>query len=279
MPAYLSIIDWPQGMTEDDQARALGEAAGLDQRLCTLAVRRGTPQIVARLEGPAAERAVEHLRAAGATAFATPQDDMRAFKPSRMKRLIPALGSHPPMYACEMWRGEPVPLKTAEIALLVHATLRSSETRTQGRGGGNYAGAGAGFLIGGLPGAAVGAALGGGPTPRNTSTTSRLTEMLDIHMRDGSCLRIDADKFSFDVLGQARGVTDRENMAKLLARLSGESPRAIVDRWFPHFYAPPDVVRAHFTSAGSSSTTRRSEAPAFDFYSAWVAGIYRKLTP
>jgi hypothetical protein len=260
--AYLSIIEWPPGGDPAEQAQALAKAADMDQYQATMAIRRGFPQVVLRTDPPAAETAVERLHDLGVVALACRQEDLARFgAPRRVKRLVPTDDLLTHSYTCEMWRDAEVVLNMADVFLIVRATLAATQART------------------GVDGPSRGGAAGAVPGSRGAVRLSAAssTEMLDLYLNDGTCLRIDADKFNFDVLGEAKQLTEHLNAEALLQRLRSQAPQAIVDTAFADFRCPPDIIRAHFSFAGHSSTTRTSDAPAFDFYSAWAANMYHHL--
>jgi hypothetical protein len=266
--AYLSVVDWPGDVDEQARTHTLAAAAEMDPYQANLAVRRGFPQVVARVDPLTAELAVERLRDKGVVAFAPRRSALEALgEPRRIKSLAASPGASPALYLCEMWREEPLPLSTSEIFLMVRATLRSGESRVAREPGGRSAAVG--FAIGGMVGAIA-------ATPAPTRSSSIHThEMLDLHLTCGARLRVDGDKFNFGVLGPQVGLTDRQNMGLLLKRLAHENPRAIVDSSFEHFRVPADIVRTHFHAA--SGATKTSDRPAFDFYSAWCALMYKTL--
>ena len=113
---------------------------------------------------------------------------------------------------------------------------------------------------------------------QSRTTRVSVTEIMDLYLRDGSRIRINGDKFGFDVLGEGKGYTDRQNMDKLAVMLSERAPRAIVDLNFREFRCPPDILTSYFRSA-EGRVRLTVEAPAFDFYSVWAALMYRKMMP
>jgi hypothetical protein len=259
--AYLSIIEWPPGQHPSEQAKALAGAADLDPYLATMAIRRGFPQVVLRTDPLTAERAVERLHEIGVIALACRQEDLaRHGAPKRIKRLVPTGDLMVHSYTCEMWRDPEITLNTADIFLIVRATLAATQSRTAPDSSPRASSLG-------VPGMRA---------PVRLSTTST-TEMLDLYLNEGKCLRIDADKFNFDVLGEHKQLTEHLNAEALLQRLRSQAPQAIIDTSFGDFRCPPDIIRAHFSFAGHSSTTRATEAPAFDFYSTWAAHMYHHL--
>ncbi|MFM9995689.1 MAG: hypothetical protein ACKVU4_07805 [Phycisphaerales bacterium] len=269
--AYLSVLRWPDGSAEDGRAAALVEAMGMDVYTARLAARRGVPQVVLTLASDQAAAGVARLRAMGVLAIAPSRAGMEASGPARrVKRLIPAMGA--PMYQCEMWRGEPEALRMEDVALLVHAEARERESRTTRNPDRSRAVMG-GLMAAGAAGAMIGGALAG-PASLSTRRTT-ITCLLDMFLRDGRRLRIDSEKFGFDVLGAARGVTDRESMAVLVKRFTREAPAVRLDQGFGSFVCPAEFVRSHFSAAGGDRVNRTSEASGFDFYGAWVWAVFR----
>lgn len=271
--AYLSILDWPDAMDDAARAAAIARSTGLDAYQAGLAVKRGFPQVVLRMDPPAADRAADLLHAAGATAVAPRQSEMAAQGLARrVKSLSPALGAPEPLYACEMWRDEPDVLRPRELALIVRGTVVSTERRVSG-GSSGVAGP-ASYALAGIGGAMVAAAMDSTPT---TSTKIRTAEILDLYPCSGGRLRIDSDKFNFEVLGPVRGVSDRESMSRLVERLRREAPRALYDDGFAAFRCPPDTIRTHFIDTAGPAVRKTDQAPAFEFYSTWVAMMYKTL--
>ena len=74
--AYLAILQWPDAMSEAQRAGVVARVMGVGERDADLVVRRGTPQIIARLGADAAERLAEFLHSAGVTALAVRQSAM-----------------------------------------------------------------------------------------------------------------------------------------------------------------------------------------------------------
>lgn len=265
--AYVAVLQWPDNFGEAEQTDALSNALGFDTYTAAQIARRGVPQIVARLRSDRAEPAVGALRDSGATALAVGQAEMaRAPEPVLIRALAPAQGATEPMYACEMWRADPVTLRLRDVFLMVHAEVRSSETRT----GAERTGSGL------LAADAAEALMIGGASPVR-STRIRLGALVDLWLRDGTRLRIDSERFNFDVLGDQRDVTGRANAERLISLLRAKVRGAIVDNGFRDFRCPPELVRSHFIDAGPTAVRRSSDSPAFDFYSVWSWCVWRAL--
>jgi hypothetical protein len=268
--AYLAVLQWPDGLEIGAQAAAIAVAAGLDPYIAAQTAKRGTPQIIARLDLDAARAGADHLQAAGAMALATTQSEMAAPPdPAALKRLVAAPGDD---YACESWRHGPVTLRMSDVFLMIRAHLRATETRIRGSAPGGRAA----LYVGGVAAGALAYAAYAADTPAR-STKINVAEILDLWLRDGSRFRIDAEHFNFDVLGPERTPLGRQNMDLLARRLRAQAPRAIFDEGFANFRCPPELVRSHFTDVSSGSVKRTSEAPAFDFYSVWAYLMWRHM--
>lgn len=273
--AYVSVIAWPELMTAEDRIKLVERAVGLGPFLAEQAVRRRVPSIICRMAIPEATRALTVLQRAGAVVFGPKQS---AFKKRAnvhaAKRLISGSGTS---YLAQAWRGEPRAFDAVDIAVLVRASLRATETKSLEQGGSglmslavNPYGTGAG---------AVAADLAGDLEMLSSARQTRLTltEIIDLHLVDGTRIRLNGDKFSFDVLGDKRGYTDKQNMDKLAVLLSEQAPHAAVDLNFRSFRVPPDLFSSLNKTHGSGRIRRKAEAPGFDFYSVWLALMYHHL--
>jgi hypothetical protein len=184
-----------------------------------------------------------------------------------------AQGAPVPLFACEPWRDQPRTLRAPDLRLIIHARVAVSETRTSVSGSPNIT---AGFALGGFEGAMIQSALDP-PTVNRTTRQIANPDVLDLCLAGGARLRINSARFRFDALGDRHAPTNHANAAALLALLTSLAPRAIVDRGFADFRCPPDVTRAHWSDTGSGTLQRATDAPAFDFYSAWSILLYRRF--
>ena len=259
--AYLSVVEWPTGWGEGRCVEALVGAAGLDPDTCALAIRRGVPAVVSLIDELIAGDVVGMLRDEGVLAFAPTRAQIRAWpEPVRVKalHLFPggsALGVEP-------WRGEPTVVRSSDIRLIVGGANKSSTTEVRDK-----------------PDALRGAMHWHDVAQRYASedlvervTTTTVALLLDITAAsehgEPVRLRIDADKMSFGVLGEDKGITDRDNMAKLTVLVRRIAPGATIDDGFDRFGIPTDIRNR----TGSNARTA-----AFDFYCAWVGLLYREL--
>jgi len=184
----------------------------------------------------------------------------------RAKGLAPALGAPEPLYMVEAWRAEGRGLVCSSVVAIVRGQLRlprgaSFEDEIDRR-------------------REVRRAPGMGRVGMTEVLTiedsgdagswSELVEVLDVHLADGSWIRCDGRKFSFDVLGAERGYSDLENMDKLAVRLATEAPRAIVDTGWKGFRAPPGVLERSGIQIGGKPVRRSEPESLFGFYSAWI---------
>jgi hypothetical protein len=281
--AYVSVIQWSESTGEEARVEGIVRAVGLDPFLAQQALKRGVPQVIAAIPAEGAGAAVAALHRAGAVAMAPTRSAMRAMSGVVRARRLAEGGETATAgglaYAVEAWRGEGLSFRVADLFLMVRASLRDSITRARPDLAEDLVhevtrtyGATASL------GAAAAAAQPSGPlgVPRTTRTS--LTEVLDLHLRDGRRVRLSGDKFNFDVLGAERGYSDRENMDRLALRIAERAPRAIVDTAFDRFRCPPDIVRDHRPPLGDGSVRRATDLPVFEFYSTWTCLVYRAMT-
>lgn len=274
--AYLSVFEWPETFGEGERADALAAAAGMDEHAARSMARQATPVIVAMIDAGSRARVLEGLRGRGVVATAPTHDELdRLPAPILAKRLDEAMGADGRLYMIEPWRGESEGLRTEDVRLLVRASLRLSETHVRRDPNSGYATMD-GYLVSGVPGMPAGG-LGdlGGVSDRTTRTT--FTEVLDIYTADKRRVRVNADKFAFDCLGEDRGYSHKLSLDALTTKLAELAPRAFIDLGFQSFRPPADVrVRAE-TGSGDATTRTRSDLGAFDFYSPWFAVGYAAL--
>lgn len=256
--AFVSIFAWPEGWTREQMIEALARCAGIDPADAALRVVKPAPLAIARMEERPAGAAVRALRDMGVRAFAPTLKQLNGLEPPILaKRLAAARGSEGAMYAVETWRGESVGLTMAGVGLIIRATVLSrrstaGDATTQIR---------------------FDSATGTMHLERVEGPARRMgmAEIIELHTAEGRRVRIDGNKFSFDVLGDAREQADSVNAALLADRLVRQSPRAWVDTAFSAFTPPPGAVRA----LDAGATLARSRLPEFEFYSAWLHLLHR----
>lgn len=265
--AYLSIIRWPDGYTVRDQVEALVEAVGMEPFLAQQRVVKGVPAIVHRFDESLMAEVMKPLKARRVLAFALPHRTLEALPtPVAAKRLIPAEDAPSPMYMCEAWRGNGVGFLTSDLFLIVRAQLRKttkgevqSDTYTE-LSYSPYAGVHPTTYT---------------ETYRNDKT--KVTHIMDLYLRDGRRIRINGDKFNFDMLGKARGLTDNENIDKVACQIAEEAPGCLIDVGFEKFIAPIMLIRG-LKSGLQRSDELRNDNPAFEFYTGWTYLLNRVRT-
>lgn len=268
--ALLTIVAWPPGWSPAQRMEALVRGLGSDP---------ADARALAALEAPCAagwhpaliaREKARGLRDAGVPAMVSPLETLEDLGRQRVraKRLAPALGAPEPMYLVEPWdqRLPSLPLRMADVALIVRGQVRVTQAteRDQDEVDPTLGGSPTAWALGQHEltpppdGNTVGQPLGG-PARRVLETG----EIIDLY-RDGYApIRIDGRKFGYDVLGSARGLTDRVNADRLALRLAEEAAGAQVDLGFAA-WKPPGL-------AGGSR--RHDELPVFDLYSAWKAHL------
>ncbi len=217
----------------------------------------------------AAPPIVNKLRAHKVAAFALTESFMASRPAPRLvKRLAPAAGASEPMYLVEFWKGDPAGLRTADIFLLVSASLNSSSVVTETDVG----------LRLNTRVSAHGIPMNWSDGPAASRTTeTKFSHLIDVYLNDGTQLRFNSDRISYDVLGKDRGYTDRENADKLALRLASEAPNAHIDTGFSALRIPPELSRDMVIAVRNRTRHQRDQTAMFDFYSIWSHTVHRGL--
>ncbi len=273
---YVTLARWPQGLDERGQVELLIAATGLDPFMARQRVAHGIPGVLLRIDEVAGRDMIERLEQAGAMAIGlSPAQVAAAPEPHKAKRLVEAQGAPEPMYMVEPWHGEHEGLLCKDVFLLVRGKIDRSRVRVNtafvdGAGGALSTSMSTGALGGAMP-------LGMTGSHPTRSTTIKFTYIIDLYTRSGRRVRIDADKFNFDVLGDEKGLTNLDNIDKLALRLATQCKGAMVDTGFAHFRVAPELDRHVARDLAGTAITKRDEGPAFELYSVWSWCLYRRL--
>ena len=269
-PAYVSVLQWPDGSSAHDHVEALVAACAIDPFDAEQKSKKGVPQVILRADRPLAEAMLQEFSRRGVMAFAPLRRQFAAIgQAPRIKRLMPMHDGGG--YVCEMWREEGSAFRFSDVFCFVRAKLRESKTSTtveydfdldmSGQAMGHF-----------------------GHSARTELTASHVrnsqiktTDILDIYLRDGKRLRLDSDKLNFDVLGDQKSYTDHNNMKLLTQKLRDQMPRAMFDEGFRGFVCPPEFSRERIRSAGEATLRTRSDVGPFEFYSVWAYLMYAHL--
>src|SRR5262245_3768436 len=262
---YVCVASWPERLDETARAGLLTDL-GMPAYEAGESARRKPPMVLARCNAGTGAAAVARLQKTGVGAAWLSHEEIRSrLDPPQVKTMKPAMGAPEPLYLVEFWRGEPVGMKAADIVLLVRGRVRTTKVQVEPRLG---AGLGEARIdpISGLPDF--------DPTPTRTTTT-KYTDLLDIHLRDGTLMRCNSSRLSFEVLRESRGLSDFENTDRLAIMLGDQAPGALIDTAFEHagFLT---VLVPDFRTAGGAADNRWSLG-AFSVYSAWLGALHARL--
>src|SRR5262245_25811469 len=206
--AYITIVRWPKAFTAQDRLEALADAMGIDPYTASLRVVQEPPFVAGMVDELVAPDILERFKTKRTPAFALTQAHIaRLPKPKQVKGLTAAIGADDPMYMVDLWRDEPTGLKASDIFLLVRGTVDRSTSRTSVSGQGITRQAGG---LASIAGVGFGVAIPGTVEVSHTTET-KLSQLLDIYLRDHTLLRVNSDRMSWDVLGKQRGFTGTEN--------------------------------------------------------------------
>lgn len=276
---YLTVLRYPPDLTERQRSLALSHALAVDDYSASMLQKLSPPAVVRTCAEEAAAESVERLRELGIDAVAISREEIERFSArTEAKRLLPAIGAPRPMYAIEPLRPRLATVSSIvmdDVAMIVFGRVVKTKSMVDPAPamGSDLSGLDDSHMI--ASGAAVHASMNDAtPVGVPRSRTSADAYLIDLYTRRGECVRIDSDKCSFEVLGDERGLTDRENAAKLLERLRGEATRSVVDLGFEGFKPPGDVLVQRSRAVGGTSINSSDNRPAFDFYSAWRVVVY-----
>ncbi len=273
--ALLSIIAWPDGAGRDDNARLVADATGME--FVTAKVRLGTrpPMIVAMFEDHHAQRAARAVEKAGGIAFAPTLAEIEWLGPTIKIRDMRVVDGR---LLLDLWRHEPTSIAPGDIEVIIRGrtsetTVREAEAKPSFFGTPTLGLYGYGVL------GSYGLAAGIYSWMRSQEASAPAAEVetrtahkIDLHLRDGRVLQIDADKFGFQVLGDQRGLSDMVNAQRLCELLIHLAPGVTVDPYFTLWKPPIEIKRIRIPQM-----TLNRDDPAFALYSRWAALMYRYL--
>jgi hypothetical protein len=269
MVSHLTLLAWPPDASPEDRALALVEAVGLAPRAAEDLAALPTPIMAARLDDAIREDVLAALRARGVACFACDRASMESVPEAvQILSLTPAVGAPEPMYSAGIRSRDAEGFRARDIVLLVRGTTRITTTTHEvdpNPSSGYTPGYGGEF---GLAAGMMGDMIGEEGAGSVRSTRTKLRQLLDISLRDGRRLRVDATRFAFLALGGPKAYSDNEHIDRLAVRLAEEAPRAIVDTGYKTHKLPMLVQRRSSGGALSSSTTT-DDSRSFEFYSAW----------
>ena len=279
---YLTVLRYPPDLTERQRALALAHGLAVDDYSASMLQKLVPPAVVKTCASDAAAEAVGRLRELGIDAAAVTREQIeRLSARTEAKRLLPAIGAPRAMYAIEPLRprlATESSIVMDDVAMIVFGRVEKTKSMVDPAPtiGNDLSGLDDSHAIAsgaGMQGSLDDSMSTGVPKSRSSSDAY----LIDLYTRRGGCVRIDSDKCSLDVLGDERGLTDRENAAKLLERLRGEATRSVVDIGFEAFKPPGDVLLQRSRAVGGISISSSDNRPAFDFYSAWRVVVYAML--
>lgn len=260
--AYVFVIAWPEDRADDGVIVALAEALGLDAFAAGEVVRRPLPTFACRVVPTDAPRAVEALKRRGVRAFALTHADLAArLEPPRLWRLCPATGSPEAMYLAHLDPRGSAGFKAADLRLLVRGRSRVVRGALRHDAPADIFSARVDPILGpDVPSRVV------------RGASASFTELLDLHLRDGSAYRLDASRFSFlDLLG-VLGPSDIENTDRAAVVLAEQAPHALVDTTFASSHAAAALAPDFMSVAAARGGSDRRGRLAFGLHSA-VLGL------
>lgn len=256
---YISIFEWPPDLHDEARAAALVDALSIHPADAMRIARRPAPLVLSLLPPntpadailrPLADHHIRAIAVSAAQLHALPD-------PTPAKRLALHSGPHGPLIGAEAWRGDSAGGLARNLFLLVRARILNSAARRMIRD--------------------TRAHSRHAPAPRQdylSPKSTSISDLADLYFSDGSRIRVNADKFNFDILESSKGFSDNENLDKLTLLIASHAPNLLVDAAFADFTPPPDLAASSFYTP-NMTVAARSDAPLFDFYSPWLFLLYK----
>lgn len=277
-----TILAWPAGQTTDQVAVTL-DRAGFGEYESRQLVRREAPFFLGRVKPDFDRSAQPILEAGGIQTLVLTQDQIDAVpKPLLARSLHRALGAPKPLFMVEPWRGDGTALLMDEVYLIIRASVGRSKSTVEAMPRSFNTTPGA--LL--LPGeAALEYAISANQHEPQfiKSIVTDAAEVIELFRLDGTRVRVNSEKFNFEVLAQSKGITDRQNTDSLMLVLSELAVNAEIDLDFRKFKAPPNTIKTHSSLGVAGANVKTVDAwPSFEFYSVWrylVQRVRCGLTP
>ena len=277
-----TILAWPAGQS-DDQILAILQRAGFGEYESKQLSRREAPFFLGRVKPDFASVTQPVLETAGIQSLVLTQEQIDSVPKFLLsKNLHAAIGAPRPVFAVEPWRGEGTILNMDDVFLIIRASVGRSKSTVEAMPRSFNTTPGA--LL--LPGeAAVEYALSSGQHEPQFSKTivTDAAEVIEMYRLDGTRVRVNSEKFNFEILGKSKGITDRQNVDSLMLLLSELAVNAEIDLDFRKFKAPPNTIKSQARLGVTGAAVKTVDAwPSFEFYSVWrylVQRVRCGLTP
>ncbi|MBL4590509.1 MAG: hypothetical protein JKY96_00975 [Phycisphaerales bacterium] len=269
--AYLSVLSWPAGFTDDQKIEALVMAAALDPHQARMATHRSTPGVICSIDTIIAKEVLRVLHKLGILALAPTQNQLDNYPKAELPANVEVfpekeLGA----FAVRTRDGGAWTFQAPELKMVVFGKARTTTTsiRSEPTMGSSYAAMAP-------AGAAAGAAMRG--DMRHIKQDHRLSvkPMLDLHidhLTDNGIkrrlVRLVGGRTRIGLIGDGDprpSLLDDNTPVDDLRELA---PDTRYDLGFANFTPPPD---AQYRSLHGGDGTSRLSADAFMFYSPWTA--------
>lgn len=249
--AYFSIEAWPESFDEARRTDAMRTLLTVELFRAKELARRSVPAMMARTTISLGDQAARQFREWGGSAASISGTDIAALQTPLYARTASEVG---PEFEFALWRGDPLRIDPAKITALVRAHPRVRKGHVEADFGVH--------ALHQLHGTLGAEAWSQGHTGRSQV---QIGEVLDIHTLGGIHLRLAGERFGFEVLGDRRADTDRENLDLLAAVLIAKAPGRSIDLGFENARFLGEFAR-DFGITGDWKS-----AGGFAVYSAWRA--------
>jgi hypothetical protein len=249
---YVSIVEWPAGCGDALRMGAFTEVLGADAFQAKEWMRRTLPSVFSRETSARAAEVVADLRSRGIIAVCVPMLAIKArLEPPLLRQLTRVKAGS--AYEFGLGRAGLSTLEAKHIVLVVRGHLRNVPGHDEGELGVQ--------ALHQLQGTLSAEDWDQGHTARRRL---RLVEVVDIHSAAGGQWRIIGGRCAIAGVPDGEPATTRAGLDHLVAQITRDNPRVIVDNRFEHAtftaeIAPDFGVTGDWRSLGG-----------FSVYSAWL---------
>lgn len=275
--AYLTILGWPDRLTQADRVEALVASAAMDPFMAGQVARRPTPGIVHHFDAAVRDEVLKVLHGLGVLALAPTLGEMMAYPaPEPVQWISRFTGMPPAMFAATGRDGGAWTFRAEDVRLVVVGKVRvAGKLQVHRDDGPDYQ---ATFMVGGIEGVALRAVAestdDSGGWGAGTTRNSRAVDMVDLHLTvNGNIrlVRLSGPATRVGLVGEERGrpsLLETRQASDMWRELLPDAP---MDTGFDQFNPPPDV------EAKGGKGAARLNPVAFAFYSVWVAMLDRAV--
>ncbi|PCI10702.1 hypothetical protein COB72_02925 [bacterium] len=255
--AYLTVINWPDRLSEDKRIEALVGSAAMDPFQAKLACRRNLPGVMATIDADVRPHILNAMHKHGVLCIAPTHDEIESYPQAQIALGIQQFpDADPARFVVELNNGKHWTFRPDQVKLLVSGHIKSSTTTVD--------------VDHNAPDS------GGMNTDVRINRNTKVLDLLDLHIRVEDQLRLVrliGPRTRIGIVGDTsrRSLLDDSRPIEMAQILM---PDAQFDTEF-HDFDPPGNIRRLAAKKGRKSGSLTMES--WEFYSPWVGLIKQAM--